>query len=99
MDLGSVSSCGEGSLAGKERKAGRLTDHVGATGLRSFGESPYMLSTARGAWSSMPMGMARLGVVVWVLAPLFLASCGESQQQTRAVPPPPSVTVSKPVAR
>jgi multidrug efflux system membrane fusion protein len=47
----------------------------------------------------MPMGMARLGVVVWVLAPLFLASCGESQQQTRAAPPPPSVTVSKPVAR
>ena len=46
----------------------------------------------------MPMAMARLAGVVLVLAPL-LASCGESQQPTRAAPPPPSVTVAKPVAR
>ncbi len=44
------------------------------------------------------MAMARLAGVVLVLAPL-LASCGESQQPTRAAPPPPSVTVAKPVAR
>src|SRR6202165_2925659 len=46
----------------------------------------------------LPMAMARLAGVVLVLAPL-LASCGESQQPTRAAPPPPSVTVAKPVAR
>src|SRR5262249_38291862 len=51
------------------------------------------------AWSSMPMRMARLAGVICVLAPL-LAGCGENAQQpARAAPPPPNVTVSKPVAR
>jgi multidrug efflux system membrane fusion protein len=45
----------------------------------------------------MRIVMARLAGAV-VLASL-VASCGESQQPTRAAPPPPSVTVSKPVTR
>jgi membrane fusion protein, multidrug efflux system len=46
----------------------------------------------------MRVAMVRLALAVSVLAPL-LASCGESQQPTRAAPPPPTVTVSKPVTR
>src|ERR1043166_1544925 len=45
----------------------------------------------------MQLGMAR-AVVVSILA-LALASCGESQPQQRAAPPPPAVTLSKPVTR
>src|ERR1700674_5586217 len=44
------------------------------------------------------MAMTRLAGVVLALVPL-LAGCGESQQPTGAAPPPPSVTVAKPVAR
>ncbi len=46
----------------------------------------------------MPKAISRLAAIVLMLAPL-LASCGESQQPAKAAPPPPSVTVSKPVAR
>ena len=45
----------------------------------------------------MQLGMARL-VVISTLA-LALASCGQNQPQQRAAPPPPAVTVSKPVTR
>ncbi len=45
----------------------------------------------------MSVTVARLAAVS-LLASL-LASCGESPQSTRAAPPPPSVTVAKPVAR
>jgi len=45
----------------------------------------------------MSIAMARL-VVVSLLGSV-LASCGESQQATRPAPPPPSVTIAKPVAR
>jgi multidrug efflux system membrane fusion protein len=98
MDFGPVSSYGEPFLAGKERGAGRLTDHVGATGMRSRGQMAYILSTATGDEVRMRIAMARLALVMSVVAPL-LAGCGESQQPTRAAPPPPTVTVSKPVTR
>ena len=41
-------------MPGKSGRAGRLTDHVGATGLRSFGGIAYMLSTAVGMEFACP---------------------------------------------
>jgi RND family efflux transporter MFP subunit len=97
MDLGRVSSYGEPALAGKEPTAARRADHVGATGPRSIGEIAYMGATATADGAFMRMAIVRLSAVS--MAGLLLASCGESQQPTRAAPPPPSVTVAKPVTR
>src|SRR5437588_9388189 len=61
------------------------------------GESAYMRSAATAETFGMQLAMARAAVVS-ILA-LAVASCGENKPQQRAAPPPPAVTISKPVTR
>src|SRR6202521_3256876 len=97
MALRPVSSYGEPFPAGKERTGGppdgsRWRDR----GAKFWRNRLYALDR-NGNGARMSVTVARLAGV-GVLAAL-LASCGESQQPTRAAPPSPSVTVAKPVAR
>src|SRR5438876_5360876 len=88
---------GEPFLAGKERTGGPADGSRWRDRAAKFWRNRLYAAGRNGDGVRMSVTVARLAAVS-LLASL-LASCGESPQSTRAAPPPPSVTVAKPVAR